>query len=232
MIGPPPGCGNGGDSVTSADIADGSVASADLADGSVTATKLGLTNTAYVAAGGGTALDNCDALIAVLAGSTGPALVVVGPGSYDCDDQQLMVPDGVHLKGAGRNATAISGAFDDGSGLQGLVALGVGASLSDLSVTQTGANASIAVSLGGASVDVEIDGVTLTSNPAASVSFALLVDGGEATVRASDLAGGLDNSGTANIVNSQLSGGAVASGASRCVGSYDASFTPLDGDCS
>lgn len=103
-----------------------SITSEDLADGVVTAAKLGLANTAYVAADGATALDNCDALIAKMAEATGPALVVLGPGTYDCDDRQVVGPGAVSLQGTDRKRTTITGSLEDPSGLEGLVVLGTG----------------------------------------------------------------------------------------------------------
>ena len=155
-------------------------------------------------------------------------MVVVGPGSYDCDDRQVVVPAGVHLRGSGRNVTTISGRLDDG--LEGVVELGDSSSLSDLSVRHEGGTAaSIAVSVPGTSQGVEITDVRLSGGAG---GYAVRVDGGELLVRASILEGRVGNDGTANIVNSQLVVPATDGvGAYRCVGAYDGAYNPLDSDC-
>ncbi len=221
------------DAVTESALAEGSVGADALADGAVTAAKLGLANTAFVAADWATAWDNCDALIAALADATGPAVVVLGPGTYDCGDRQVVVPDGVELRGAGRKTTTIAGALDDPGGFEGVVALGSDSALSRISVLhQGGTNASIAVSVPATSEGVEITDVRLSGGAGSAIGYAVMVDGGEVLVRASILEGSVGNDGTAYIVNSQLvvSGG-TGVGAYRCVGTYDGAYSPLNSDC-
>ena len=221
------------DAVTENAIAADSVGSEASADGAVTAAKLGLANTAFVAADGATAGDNCDALIDALAEATGPAVVVLGPGIYDCGDRQVVVPAGVSLRGTDRKRTTISGSLEDPSGLEGLVVLGDGSVLSDLSVVHSGAtDTSIAVSVPATSEGVEITDVRLSGGAGSAAGYAVMVGGGEVLVRASILEGGVGNDGIANIVNSQLVvSGATGAGAYRCVGAYDGAYSPLNSDC-
>ncbi len=213
-------------SVTEGAIAEDVVDAGALADGAVTAAKLGLANTAFVAADGATALDDCDALIDALADATGPAVVVLGPGTYDCGERQVVVPDGVELRGAGRKTTTITGALDDPGGFGGVVALGSDSALSRISVLHRGGkNAPIAVSVPAGSRGVEITDARLNGAIALDV-------GGEVLVRLSILEGGVGNKGTANIVHNQLAmTEATGAGAYRCLGAYDGSYSPLDSDC-
>ena len=208
-------------SVTEGAIAEGVVGADALADGAVTAAKLGLANTAFVAADGATALDDCDALIDALADATGPAVVVLGPGTYDCGARRVVVPADVSLRGTDRKRTRITG-----DGLDGLLVLGDGAVLSNLSVVHGGATeTAIAVSVPAGSWGVEITDARLNGAIALDV-------GGEVLVRLSILEGGVGNKGTANIVHSQLAmTEATGAGAYRCLGAYGGSYSPLDSDC-
>ena len=162
---------------------------------------------------------------------TSPAVVVLGPGTYDCGDWQVVVPDQVHLRGSGRSVTTISGSLDNG--LEGVVALGNLSALSDLSVVHSGAtDTSIAVSVPVTSEGVEITDVRLSGGAGSATGYAVMVDGGEVLVRASILEGGVGNDGTAYIVNSQLVvSGTAGVGAYHCVGTYDDAYSPLNSDC-
>ncbi len=71
------------DAVTSAKILDGTIVNADISDGAVSAATLGLANTIFIE-DTGTPTDNCTDLLDALTGLTGPAAVVLGPGTYDC----------------------------------------------------------------------------------------------------------------------------------------------------
>ena len=216
----------------------GPVTSADLDDGAVTAAKLGIANTGYVEAASANPLDNCDALIAKLAETTGPALVVLGPGRYDCGRRQVRVPAGVELRGSGSPVTTLLGTLDHKSGLEGLVRLASGSSLRDITVQHigVGGGSSIAVSVPRAAEGVQILNAKLTSSPA-SFSNALLVEGGEVLVRASELRSpgdAVENSGRAALVATQLAGleaSSSGSGSYRCVGSFDGNYSELDGAC-
>jgi hypothetical protein len=105
-------------SLTTADLADGSVTGADIADRAIGAAKLGLANTIYIE-DSGTPMDNCTDLLDALAGLTGPAAVVLGPGTYDCGLDPVVLPPQVSLIGSGRNLSTITGSVNGLVRLQG-----------------------------------------------------------------------------------------------------------------
>ena len=203
-------------------IAAGAVTGAALADGAVTAAKLGLANTTFVAADGFGAIDNCDGLIDALSAASGPAAVVLGPGLYDCGNRQVRVPAGVLLRGSGSGVTTIAGQLDDPSGAEGVVSLGDGSALSDLSVVHTGGGeTSIAVSVPANGRAARIRLARLIASDGPGFAAPILVEAG----------------GTAAVIMSQLidRGGlwalAAGAGAWRCISAYDAGFATLDADC-
>ena len=103
--------------VTAAKIAPGAVNSGKILDGAVTAAKLGIKNSVYVEAAGPSTADNCNALLAALAGvsgnsATNPFVMVLGPGSYECGAQQIVMKPHVDLIGAGTSATFLKGQVD------------------------------------------------------------------------------------------------------------------------
>ena len=128
--------------VSSAKIQNAAITGAKLADGAVTAAKLGLLDKTFVEALGPADSDNGDTLIAEMASITGPATVVLGPGTYDCQAQVVSLPAGVSLVGSGRETTAIVGGFITVSN-QGLVDMGSGSELRNLSVANSASGANI-----------------------------------------------------------------------------------------
>ena len=147
--------------VSSAKIQNAAITGAKLADATVTADKIGILNTVFVEAAGPSDTDNCNALIAALAGATGPAAVFLGPGTYDCQAQQVIVPAGVALTGSGQTVTSIVGSVGTVT-TEALVEVGDGGELSHLSVTNAGTTLRfLALNIG---ADV------LVSNVAASAS--------------------------------------------------------------
>ena len=151
--------------VTAAKIADGAVNQIKLRDGAVTAAKvtgasvglekLSLANTVLIE-DSGSATGNCTALRDALAGLTGPAAIQLGPGTFDCGADNLLVPAEVALTGAGRELTLIEGQVLGQGGL--LTLNGGGISVSRLSVSNDAAGGdsfSVAVSLGDNFADAE-----------------------------------------------------------------------------
>ena len=112
-------------------ISDNAVSTPKLRDGAVTAAKLGLVNTFFIDDSGDDAA-NCTALLAALASAVGPAAVVLGPGTYACGSNAVVIPAGVSLIGSGRNLTAITGTVI-GNGL--VVLAGDDTALAQLTVT-------------------------------------------------------------------------------------------------
>ena len=92
-------------------LADGAVVGAKLAPGAVTPDKLNIANTIFIE-DSGSAVDNCTALLDALNGLTGPATVVLGPGTFDCGTTPLIVTSEITLRGAGRHATTIKGSVE------------------------------------------------------------------------------------------------------------------------
>ncbi len=158
--------------VTGAKLADQAVTGNKIADGAIAAAKLGLIGTVFVEADGLSDTDNCDSLIAALSGLAGPAVVALGPGTYDCQTQSVIVPANVALIGSGRNVTTITGSLGTPF-VQGLVSLNSGSELRHLAVTNIGnidsGNQMFAVSAAGENWHVgdvtllTMDGPTVTT---------------------------------------------------------------------
>jgi hypothetical protein len=110
---------SGNNSIVGADIKNGAIGNADLADGAIGPAKQGLANTIYLE-DTGSVTDNCADLRDALAGLTGPAVVVLGPGTFDCGFSPVIVGSQVSLIGSGQNITTITGRLD---GIDGLVRL-------------------------------------------------------------------------------------------------------------
>jgi hypothetical protein len=96
------------ESITTGEIKNGSIAGVDLANGAVTAAKLGLARTTYIQDSGNAAA-NCAALLDALDGLTGPAAVVLGPGTFDCGGEAVELTANVSLIGSGQNLTVVTG---------------------------------------------------------------------------------------------------------------------------
>ena len=111
-------------------LADDAVTKRKIADGAVGAAQLGLAHTVYLE-DSGSDTDNCYKLLDVLDGLAGPAAVVLGPGTFDCQKNNILLPSRVSLIGAGQNLTTITGS---NSGSSGLVRLSGGSALTDLTV--------------------------------------------------------------------------------------------------
>ena len=105
--------------VSTAKLQAGAVTSSRLADGAVSAAKFGIANTVHIDDQGNPSA-NCTELRNVLAGLTGPAAVVLGPGTYDCGSNHVLLTSGISLIGAGRNLVTITGTQ---TSLDGLVRL-------------------------------------------------------------------------------------------------------------
>ena len=107
--------------VTAAKIAPGAVNKFKIADRAVTAAKLSIANTVFIE-DSGDAVVNCDALLDALASLTGPGVILLGPGVYDCQANSVLLTSGVSLIGVGRNFVTITGDIQDLApqvGLQG-----------------------------------------------------------------------------------------------------------------
>ncbi len=117
--------------VTNKKIGIGAVREGRIANGAVTAAKLGLANTTFVEDSENDTA-NCNALRAALNAAVSPAVVVLGPGTFACGTNPVVLPPGVGLIGSGRNVTDITGNIE---GLDGLVRLTDDTSLSHLTVT-------------------------------------------------------------------------------------------------
>ncbi len=133
--------------------ADGAVTAQKIADGAVTAAKLGLANMTFIEDSGSDTA-NCDALLTALSGLTGPATVVLGPGTYDCGSSPVVLPAEVGLIGSGRKFTTIKGSVADNS--DGLVRLADDTELRDLTVVNDSGDTQdnfVAVGIGAGSVD-------------------------------------------------------------------------------
>ena len=127
--------------VSTAKLQPAAVKTSRLADGAVTAAKMGLSNTIFVDAAGPTEIDNCNALIDALADiddSTffSPRVLVLGPGIYDCEEQQVVMKANVDMVGAGQIATRITGSVSGGT------IVGHGGALRDLTVENTSSGSS------------------------------------------------------------------------------------------
>jgi len=116
--------------VTDGKIAEDAVTAAKIADGAVGAAKLGLARTIYLEDSGSDTV-NCDNLRGALEALVGPAALVLGPGTFDCQRHNILLPNQVSLIGSGQNLTTITGSE---SGASGLVRLGNDAALTDLTV--------------------------------------------------------------------------------------------------
>ena len=107
--------------VTAAKIAPDAVNRFKIADRAVRSEKLDIANTIFIE-DSGDAVANCTALLDALAGLTGPGSVLLGPGTYDCQGNTVLLTAGVSLIGAGRNLVTITGDIpgtDPQVGLQG-----------------------------------------------------------------------------------------------------------------
>ena len=118
--------------VSTAKIRDDAVTGSKIAEGAVGAAHLGLARTHYVDAPGPGFDVDCRDLIGKLASLTGPAVVFLGPGVYDCGDQPVEVGYKVSLIGSGRNSTTITGSYS-----HGLVEADAGAKIANLTVINT-----------------------------------------------------------------------------------------------
>jgi hypothetical protein len=141
------------DAVTGSRIASQAVGTSKLANGAVTAAKLGLARTSYIEDSGNN-VANRVALRAALDGLSGPAAVVLGPGTFACGASPVVIPPGVSLIGAGQALTTIAGGID---GVDGLVRLvGDDITLAQLTVVNDGGGTALlayAVTVGAGSVD-------------------------------------------------------------------------------
>jgi hypothetical protein len=109
-------------------LADGAVAKRKIAEGAVGAAQLGLARTYYLE-DSGSETDNCYKLRDLLDGIDGPAAVVLGPGTYDCQRSGFLLPSHVSLIGSGQNLTTITG-----SEHTYFIRIGNGSALTDLTV--------------------------------------------------------------------------------------------------
>ena len=102
--------------INSSRIKNGSIKGADIKDGAVGAAQLGLDNTTYIE-DSGSPTDNCADLRDALTGLVGPAAVVLGPGTYDCGPNPVvLLPRCRGLSGKYVNAlTPMMESFQDGS---------------------------------------------------------------------------------------------------------------------
>ena len=126
--------------VNSVKLADGAVSAAKLGDGAVAAAKLGLINTTYIE-DSGDAVANCTALLDALSGLTGPAALVLGPGTFDCGANRVVLTNGISLIGAGRGLTKIVGAVGGDEGVVQLMESET--EVRNLAVTNDGAGQSL-----------------------------------------------------------------------------------------
>jgi hypothetical protein len=166
------------ETITTREIKNGSIAGVDLANGAVTAAKLGLARTTYVEDSGDDAA-NCQALLAALDGLAGPATVVLGPGTYACGANPVVLPAGVSLIGSGENATTVRGNVTaDG----GLVRLADDTALRHLTVDNdaAGVGPSFAIVIGAGFADTRrwrIDNVTANALNAEFNTLAVFAKG-------------------------------------------------------
>lgn len=173
--------------VTGAKVENGSLAGADLADGTVGAAKLGLANTTFID-DTGSDIGNCDDLRDALTGLTGPAAVVLGPGTYACGTNPVVLSPRVSLIGSGRNLTTITGSVE---GLDGLVRLqGDGIALRGLAVVNE-----------------------VSAGPVNSFSFAVVVGAGNVDTRDWRI-----SNVTAEAMNSSIAGIGILAGSVDCGG--------------
>ena len=110
--------------VSTAKLQAGAVTASRLADGAVSAAKLGVANTTYIE-DSGNSVANCAALLDALDGLVGPAAVVLGPGTYDCGSNQVLLTSGISLIGIDRDLVTITGTLASPDGLVGLQGNGV-----------------------------------------------------------------------------------------------------------
>ena len=102
--------------VSTAKIQPGAVTASRLADRAVAPSKLGLAHTSFIG-DSGDAVANCDELRALLAGLAGPAAVVLGPGTYACGANPVVLTAGVHLIGVDRGLVTITGELGGTAGV-------------------------------------------------------------------------------------------------------------------
>lgn len=159
------------------DLGDGIVNAAKIEDGAISAAKLGIANTWFIEDSGNDTT-NCTRLRNRLSAVIGPAVIVLGPGTFDCGTNQVSVPGDVGLVGSGENATTITGAH---TSTGGLVTLSDGASLRQLSIvndtTGGGGNNDVALRVNG--MNVRVSDVTTQQIGAPSFAVALFVDAGD-----------------------------------------------------
>ena len=98
--------------VTAAKIAPDAVNRFKIADRAVSAGKLDIADTVFIE-DSGDPVANCAALLTALGSLSGPAALLLGPGTYDCENNSIILPTGTSLIGAGRNLVTIVGGVDD-----------------------------------------------------------------------------------------------------------------------
>ncbi len=167
--------------VTNKKIGLGTVREGRIANGAVTAAKLGLANTTFVEDSENDTA-NCNALRAALNAAVSPAVVVLGPGTFACGTNPVVLPPGVGLIGSGRNVTDITGNIE---GLDGLVRLTDDTSLSHLTVTNVAMTVNdviVGIGIGTATVNARrwlISDVTANAGDSDSTAIAIYVKGDE-----------------------------------------------------
>ena len=162
--------------VSTEKIQSGAVTASRLADGAVSAAKLGIPRTTYIEDSGDD-VANCDELRDVFAGLTGPAAVALGPGTYDCGANTVVLTAGISLIGLDRGLVTITGALNSSDGL---------------------------VSLQGA--DAHLQGVTVINQVTSGQAFAITVSGDVPNWRLSDIAVEAVSSGGTSAIGVLISG--------------------------
>jgi hypothetical protein len=168
------------ESITTAEIKNGTIAGVDMADGAVTAAKLGLARTTYIEDSGNDTA-NCTALLAALDGLAGPAVVVLGPGTFACGTSPVVLPAGVSLVGSGENVTTVSGNVPT---VSGFVRLADDTALKDLTVSNDamGGFVSYAIIIGVDSVNVRrwrLSNVTASALNSTDFDLAIIAFNGD-----------------------------------------------------
>ena len=179
-------------SVSTAKLQAGAVSASRLADGAVTAAKLGLKNMVFIEAAGPTIDDNCNALLAAIAGITdaapnNPYLIVLGPGVFSCGSQTIAMKNNVSIQGSGVAATIIVGQ------LSGPVLMGAEADLSDLQVSNLGTGVGNSNAIEHPSGFMTITNVVAHALGAPGELIGILVNGGTLLLHESNALAGEGN---------------------------------------